>query len=231
MLKLAGDMVLDWITHNREQRIVAGGIGNVARGLSRKGLPIRVTTLYNPMNPVLPNHLLANSCIQDFNYHDIYIRNYDIGEFKRFKEGLRPSIFTLRDWDVIVAHKDSCIKEFTARYADVRDTSVIGSCSILRMSSTDDWEKIMTQVTHVTALVTHKDKVVWFPYNTKTPTEIPFEPVIATDDIGAGDTFNVGFIDSIYVETPSIGWSVMDGIQAGLKEAHEKVQKVGVYLD
>lgn len=231
MLKLAGDMVLDWITHDRQQTIVAGGIGNVARGLAIKGFPVKVTTLYNPMTPILPENLLANNSVQDFNYHDIYIRDYDKGEFKRFKEGLRPNIFTLKDYNVIVAHKDSCIKEFTSHYADVRDTGVKGSCQILRMSSTDDWEKIRAHVHHVTALVTYKDKVEWFPYNVSKPTTIFFDEVTCVDDIGAGDTFNVGFLHSFYTPGDFDNWSVHTAIDCGLEEAQKKVQKVGVYID
>lgn len=228
-LKLAGDLVIDWVVHNDDLALSAGGIGNVSNGLTFYGYPCEVTTVYNPLYPLEYLLKLSPESIQDFNYQDVYIRDYDKKTFRRHRNNLRPDTFIV-DADVVVAHKDSCIRKFTAFYADVRDTGTTGECTILRMSSTDAYFDIMQQIKHEVAIITHPDEVTILTKGEHY--SLKYEKVTAVDDIGAGDCFNVGFLLSYYA-LPNIGLSatILDHVRAGLYLAHQKVQKVGVFFE
>jgi hypothetical protein len=226
-LHIAGDVVLDWIIHNGEYQAVAGGVGNVARGLEYMGFKPRVTTVYNPQSPIDYMIHLSAHAISDVYHTDIFIRDYDTKTFRRHREFLRSKIFTLHDLDVAVIHKDSCIREFSAHYADVRTTNVKGSCKILRMSSTDPYFDIMSSIKHDIAIITHPDEV-----SVLTKGEhygIQYDKVEAVDDIGAGDTFTVGFLDHYYRHESPI--NLITSIRAGVTLAQQKVQKVGVFFE
>ena len=224
-LSVAGDVIIDWIISNGRCNVYPGGVGNVVRGLETLGYSVTLTTVYNPMLYPLGHVFNLRNSLQDFEHRNVNVRNYDLGIFQRFREGLKPRIFT-GAFDIVVLHEDTCVRDFTALYADVRDTTPSGRCKILRMSSTDPWKTIMSKIEHEYAIVTFDNKVRVFFARDGLEEQIDFPPAEVRDTVGAGDTFGVGFIDA-YLKSGEV---TSDAIMTGIKLAQEKVRQIGVFV-
>lgn len=234
---IAGDTIIDWIIKDGKVDVAVGGVGNLVRGLKKKGHDPKLLTLYNPMlyplSYVMPLH---ENSLTDFNHRNVFVRDYDRGVYQRFRENLRKNVFDVSGAFAVVCHEDSVIRKFDSFYADVRDTSVSGKCAVLRMSSSDDYEAIMEKVSHLVAIVTFKDKVKIMSKLDYETTRggawhtVEFQAVDAVDDIGAGDTFNVGFLDYIDRHGYKLRYELVNAIKAGIDLAQEKVQKIGVFM-
>ena len=195
------------------------------RGLESLGYSVALTTIYNPMLYPLGHVFDLRNSLQDFDHRNVNVRNYDLGIFQRFREGLKPRIFT-GAFDIVVLHEDTCIRDFTALYADVRDTTPSGRCTILRMSSADPWETIMSKIQHEYAIVTFDSKVRVFFTKDGREEQIDFPPAEVRDTVGAGDTFGVGFIDA-YLRSGEV---TRDTIMSGIWLAQDKVGQIGVFV-
>jgi len=224
-LRVAGDVIIDWIISDGQCRVYPGGVGNVVRGLQKLGYSVSLTTVYNPMLYPLDHVFDLRNSLQDFEHRNVNVRNYDLGIFQRFRAGLKPRIFS-GEFDVVILHEDTCVRDFTALYADVRDTTPSGRCKILRMSSTDPWEIIMSRIRHEYAIVTYDDRVKIFRPGQDKPEELEFPPVEVKDTVGAGDTFGVGFIDA-YLKSGKVD---NETVMKGIKLAQEKVKQIGVFV-
>lgn len=230
---LAGDSIVDWIIKDRKVQPTIGGAGNIVRGLKQRGHDVEFLTLYNPMlYPMSYVFDLHPNSLTDFNHRNVFVRDYDKEVFHRFRENLKSNVIDVKGATAVICHEDSVIRRFQSFYADVRDTSVRGECFILRMSSSDDTEAIMSKIDHKIAIITHKDKVeakglfVDFPNDWDT---IHFQEVGAKDDIGAGDSFDVGFLD--YIQNHSFNMAfIHDAIEKGIEVAQEKVTNIGVFM-
>lgn len=234
MILIAGDTIIDWIIKNRKVQPTVGGAGNIVRGLKQRGHDVEFLTLYNPMLYPMSYVLdLHPNSLTDFDHRNVFIRDYDKEVFHRFRENLKSNVIDVKLATAVICHEDSVIRRFQSYYADVRDTSVRGECFILRMSSTDDYEAIMDKVEHQIAIVTYKDKVrvkglyVDFPEEWTT---IDYPTVGAVDDIGAGDSFDVGFLDYVINHSYSLA-SIKDAIDRGIEVAQEKVTNIGVFMN
>lgn len=230
---IAGDTIIDWIIHKGKVTPAIGGAGNIVRGLAQRGFDVEFLTLYNPaLYPLGYRVKLHPHSLTDFTHSNTFVRDYDKGVFQRFRGQLKTGVLDVYNATAVICHEDSVIRRFTSFYADVRDTSVAGECAVLRMSSSDDTDAIMKKITHGIAIITHKDKVevkgLWVDEPDYWHT-ILFPEVAARDDIGAGDTFNVGFLSRIndMADGPAL---IEDAIRAGIAAAQEKVTEIGVYL-
>lgn len=224
-LAIAGDVIIDWIITLGNCNVYPGGVGNVVRGLHQLGHEIELTTIYNPMLYPLDHIFTLKNSLQDFSYRNVNVRNYDLGIYQRFREGIKSRIFS-GEFDAVVLHEDTCIRSFKAIYADVRDTTSTGNCKILRMSSSDPWDIIMNRIGHEIAIVTYSDQVRVFNHQNQEQYQIQFPLADAKDTVGAGDTFSVWLIDS-YLRTKEVNReTIMDAI----KGAQEKVGKIGVFV-
>lgn len=231
MILIAGDTIIDWIIKNRKVQPTVGGAGNIVRGLKQRGHDIEFLTLYNPMLYPMSYVLdLHPNSLTDFDHRNVFIRDYDKEVFHRFRENLKTNVIDVKKAFAVICHEDSIIRRFNSLYADVRDTSVKGSCHILRMSSSDDYREIMCNIEFDTALVTHKDCVEIYDSYGEYQTEITFPVVNAIDDIGAGDSFNVGFLDYVINHSYSLA-SIKDAIDRGIEVAQEKVTNIGVFMN
>ncbi len=224
-LTMAGDVIVDWIISSGSCNVYPGGVGNVVRGLCRLGYDIELTTVYNPMLYPLDHVFNLKNSLQDFAYRNVNVRNYDLGVFQRFREGIKSRIFS-GTFDAVVLHEETCIRSFKATYADVRDATSTGSCKILRMSSSDPWDVIMNRIEHEIAIVTYSDQVKVFNHENKEQYEIKFPLAEAKDTVGAGDTFSVWLIDD-FLKTGIIN---RETIMNAIKGAQEKVSKIGVFV-
>lgn len=224
-LTMAGDVIVDWIITSGGCNVYPGGVGNVVRGLSQLGFEIELTTIYNPMLYPLDHVFNLKNSLQDFAYRNVNVRNYDLGIFQRFREGMKSRIFS-GDFDVVVLHEDTCIRNFKATYADVRDATSTGTCKILRMSSSDPWDLIMNRIDHEIAMVTYSDQVKIFNHENKEQYQIQFPLAEAKDTVGAGDTFSVWLINS-FIKSGEIK---RETILNAIKGAQEKVGKIGVFV-
>jgi hypothetical protein len=233
MLLLAGDSIVDWIIKDKKVQPTIGGAGNIVRGLKQRGHDIEFLTLYNPMlYPMSYVFQLHPNSLTDFNHRNVFVRDYDKEVFHRFRENLKSNVIDVKNATAVICHEDSIIRRFNSFYADVRDTSVRGECYILRMSSSDDTEEIMSKIKHQIAIITHKDKVEVKGLYVDFPTEwttIRFQEVSARDDIGAGDSFDVGFLDYVISESYNLA-SIKDAIDRGIEVAQEKVTNIGVFI-
>ena len=231
MVLLAGDSIIDWIIKDKKVSPTVGGVGNIVRGLQQRGHDIELLTLYNPMlYPMSYVFKLHPNSLTDFDHRNVFVRDYDKEVFHRFRENLKTNVVDIKGVTGVVCHEDSIIRRFQSFYADVRDTSVQGECSILRMSSTDDTKAIMEKIKHQIAIITYKDRVevkgLYVDYPTKW-SRIDYKEVTAIDDIGAGDSFNVGFLDFIIHNSFQLT-SIKDAIDRGIEIAQEKVTNIGV---
>lgn len=224
-LSVAGDVIIDWVISGGKCSVYPGGVGNVVRGLQTFGYSVALTTIYNPMLYPLGHVFDLRNSLQDFDHRNVNVRNYDLGIFQRFREGLKPRIFS-GTFDIVVLHEDTCVRDFSAVYADVRDTTPSGRCKVLRMSSTDPWETIMSKIKHEHAIVTFDDKVRVFHSAEHTQEQIEFPPADVKDTVGAGDTFGVGFIDA-YLKSGKVD---NDTIMTGIRLAQDKVGQIGVFV-
>jgi hypothetical protein len=233
---IAGDVIVDWIIKDKKVTPTVGGAGNIVRGLQQRGHDVEFLTLYNPMLYPLSYALsLHPNSLTDFDHRNVFVRDYDKQVFHRFRQNLKSNVIDVKGANAVICHEDSVIRRFQSFYADVRDTSVRGDCFILRMSSSDDTEKIMSKIDHKIAIVTYKDKVRVKGLLVDEPEAwhtLDFEEVPAVDDIGAGDSFDVGFLDYISLE---VGKAVSpayihDAILRGVEVAQEKVMNVGVFV-
>lgn len=224
-LTMAGDVIVDWIITSGSCNVYPGGVGNVVRGLSKLGFEIELTTIYNPMLYPLDHVFNLKNSLQDFAYRNVNVRNYDLGIFQRFREGIKPRIFS-GQFDVVVLHEETCIRNFEAIYADVRDATSTGSCKILRMSSSDPWDLIMNRIEHEIALVTYSDQVKVYNHENQEQYQLQFPLAEAKDTVGAGDTFSVWLINGFF-KTREIN---RDTIMNAIKGAQEKVGKIGVFV-
>lgn len=224
-LTIAGDVIIDWIIASGNCNVYPGGVGNVVRGLRQFNYEVELTTIYNPMLYPLDHVFCLKNSLQDFDYRNVNVRNYDLGIYQRFREGIKPRIFS-GVFDVVVLHEETCIRNFKADYADVRDVTSTGSCKILRMSSSDPWEQIMHKIDHEIALVTFSDQVRVFDRENKEQYQIKFPVAEVKDTVGAGDTFSVWLINGFY-RTGEIN---RDIIMEAVKGAQEKVGKIGVFV-
>lgn len=234
MTLLAGDSIIDWIIKDKQVQPTVGGVGNIVRGLNLRGHDVKLLTLYNPMlYPMSYVFDLHPNSLTDFNHRNVFVRDYDKEVFQRFRENLKSNVIDVKNATAVICHEDSVIRRFTSFYADVRDTSVRGECSILRMSSSDDVGAIMRKVEHKIAIITYKDKVmvkglyVDYPHEWITKT---FPVVGAVDDIGAGDSFDVGFLDYILAQSYDLA-SIDEAINRGIEVAQEKVTSIGVFMN
>jgi len=207
-LTVAGDVIIDWIISNGRCNVYPGGVGNVVRGLETLGYSVTLTTIYNPMLYPLGHVFNLRNSLQDFEHRNVNVR-----------------IFT-GAFDIVVLHEDTCIRDFTALYADVRDTTPSGRCTVLRMSSSDPWETIMSKIEHKYAIVTFDSKVRVFFASDGREEQIDFPPAEVRDTVGAGDTFGVGFVDA-YLRTGEVN---RDTIMSGIRLAQEKVGQIGVFV-
>jgi hypothetical protein len=233
MVLLAGDSIVDWIIQDKKVQPTVGGAGNIVRGLKQRGHDVEFLTLYNPMlYPMSYVFNLHPNSLTDFNHRNVFVRDYDKDVFHRFRENLKSSVIDVKGATAVICHEDSVIRRFQSFYADVRDTSVRGECFILRMSSSDDTEAIMKKIDHKIAIITHKDKVevkgLYVDYPTEWTTA-RFQEVGAKDDIGAGDSFDVGFLDYIIDNSYNLA-SIKDAIDKGIEVAQEKVTNIGVFM-
>jgi hypothetical protein len=230
---IAGDSIIDWIIKDRKVNPTVGGAGNIVRGLKQRGHDVEFLTLYNPMlypmSYIMPLHPHS---LTDFNHRNVFVRDYDKEVFHRFRENLKTNVIDVKGATAVICHEDSVIRKFQSFYADVRDTSVKGECFILRMSSSDDTEAIMKKIDHKIAIITHKDKVEAKGLLVDEPDTwhtITFDEVGARDDIGAGDSFDVGFLDFIVQNKYSIAY-IHEAIDRGIEVAQEKVTNIGVFM-
>ena len=225
---VAGDTIIDWIISDKKVTPTVGGAGNIVRGLEKKGHPIEFLTLYNPSLYPLSYQLdLHPNSLTDLQHRNVFVRDYDRDVFQRFREHLQSNVIDVKGAFAVVCHEDSIIRRFNSLYADVRDTSVRGECHILRMSSTDDTEAIKSKISYDHAIITYKDKV---EVETKGEiTRIDFPQVQAKDDIGAGDSFNVGFLDW-FILTNFMDSQIKTAIFKGIEVAQEKVTNIGVFM-
>ena len=234
MTLIAGDSIIDWIIKDKRVQPTVGGVGNIVRGLKIRGHDIQLLTLYNPMlYPMSYVFDLHPNSLTDFDHRNVFVRDYDKAVFQRFRENLKASVLDVKNATAVICHEDSVIRRFTSFYADVRDISVRGSCDILRMSSSDDTEAIMQKVDHKIAIITYKDRVEIKGIFVDSPNEWMvkhFPSVAAIDDIGAGDSFDVGFLDYILSKSDPMA-SINEAIQRGIETAQEKVTSIGVFLD
>lgn len=225
---IAGDTIIDWVIHDGKVTPTAGGAGNIVRGLLSLGHNVSFLTVYNPMlyplDVALPVHPKS---VTDLAHRNVFVRNYDNHLFQRYREGLRQKIFDVQDAFAVICHEDSVIRRFSSFYADIRDPKVRGKCDVLRMSSSDPWEEIMANIDYKMAVVTHKDHIVVHQAWDGEINRIDFPVVAAKDDIGAGDTFNVGFLDWF---VHNEGTSSYEGFQHAISMAQEKVQTIGVFM-
>lgn len=233
MTLIAGDSIIDWIIKDKKVQPTVGGVGNIVRGLEQRGHEVQLLSLYNPMlYPMSYVFNLHPNSLTDFNHRNVFVRDYDKEVFHRFRENLKSNVIDVKNATAVICHEDSVIRRFTSFYADIRDTSVRGSCSILRMSSTDDVEAIMDKIEHDIAIITHKDKVdvkgLYVDYPTEW-TAMRFQEVGAVDDIGAGDSFDVGFLDYVISNSFELA-SIERAIQRGIEVAQEKVTNIGVFM-
>lgn len=230
---IAGDSIIDWIIKDKKVRPTVGGAGNIVRGLLQRRHEVQFLTLYNPMlYPMSYVFNLHPNSLMDFNHRNVFVRDYDKEVFHRFRENLKTNVIDVKGATAVICHEDSIIRRFQSFYADVRDTSVRGECFILRMSSSDDAEAIMKKIDHKIAMITYKDKVEVKGLYIDRPEEwtiIPFIEVGAKDDIGAGDSFNVGFLDYIAEHSYQLA-SITDAINRGVEVAQEKVTNIGVFM-
>lgn len=232
---IAGDSIVDWIIQDKKVTPTIGGVGNIVRGLEQRGHDVELLTLYNPMlYPMSYVFDLHPNSLTDFNHRNVFVRDYDKEVFHRFRENLKVNVIDVKNATAVICHEDSVIRRFQSFYADVRDTSVRGNCFILRMSSSDDVEKIMDRIVHNIAIITFKNKVEVKGLFVDEPngwTTIPFQEVGAVDDIGAGDSFDVGFLDYIirnnYQGSPAY---ISSAIDRGIEVAQEKVTNIGVFM-
>jgi hypothetical protein len=225
LLSIGGDVIIDWIISAGACTVCPGGAGNLVRGLQSLGYQIQLTTIYNPMLYPLDHVFIMKNSLQDFDYRNISVRNYDQGIFQRFREGIKNRIFS-GEFDIVVLHEETCIRQFRALYADVRDTTANGVCKILRLSSSDPWETIMQKISHELAVVTFYDKAKVFGPNNRELYQIDFPKVPVKDTVGAGDTVSVWLIDG-YLKAGEIN---RDIILEAITKAQEKVQKIGVFI-
>ena len=233
MVLLAGDSIVDWVITKKEVQPTVGGAGNIVRGLQQRGHDVEFLTVYNPM--LYPMSYVLNmhpNCLMDFNHRNVFVRDYDAQVFQRFRENLKTSVLDVKNAMAVICHEDSIIRHFEAFYADVRDTSVRGICDILRMSSTDDTAAIMEKITHQIAIITYQDKVEVKGLDHNQPdtwTTIQYPAVRAIDDIGAGDSFDVGFLD--YVLSENFTYTQLkQAVDRGIQVAQKKVTTIGVFL-
>lgn len=224
-LTMAGDVIIDWIISSGSCNVYPGGVGNVVRGLNRLDYEIELTTIYNPMLYPLDHVFNLKNSLQDFDYRNVNVRNYDLGIFQRFREGTKSRIFS-GDFDVVVLHEETCIRNFKAIYADVRDATPTGACKILRMSSSDPWEIIMNRIEHEVALVTYSDQVRIFNQENQEQYQLQFPLAEAKDTVGAGDTFSVWLING-FLKSGAVN---RETIMNAIKGAQEKVGKIGVFV-
>ncbi len=224
-LTMAGDVIVDWIITSGNCNVYPGGVGNVVRGLSQLGFGIELTTIYNPMVYPLDHVFNLKNSLQDFTYRNVNVRNYDLGIFQRFREGIKPRIFS-GEFDAVVLHEETCIRNFKATYADVRDATSTGSCKILRMSSSDPWDLIMNRIEHEIALVTYSDQVKVYNRENQEQYQLQFPLAEAKDTVGAGDTFSVWLMNG-YLKAREIN---RDTFMDAIKGAQEKVGKIGVFV-
>lgn len=233
MILVAGDTIVDWIIQDKKVTPTVGGAGNIVRGLQQRRHDVEFLTLYNPMlYPLSYGFNLHPHSLTDFNHSNVFIRDYDKQVFHRFRQNLKSNVIDVKGATMVVAHEESIIRRFQSFYADVRDTSVRGECFVLRMSSSDDTEAIMSKIDHKIALITHKDNVevkgLYVDYPDEW-TEIVFQEVGARDDIGAGDSFDVGFMDYVISNSYNLA-SIKTAIERGIEVAQEKVTNVGVFM-
>ena len=230
---IAGDTIIDWIIKNNDVTPTVGGAGNIVRGLKQRGHDVEFLTVYNPMlYPLSYGFNLHPNSLTDFNHSNVFVRDYDKEVFQRFRQNLKSNVLDVKGATAVICHEDSIIRRFQSFYADVRDTSVRGECSILRMSSTDDTEAIMEKVEHKIAIITHKNKVDVKGLYIDEPegwTSLSFTEVGAIDDIGAGDSFDVGFLDYISYHSFQLA-SIKLAIIRGVEVAQEKVTNIGVFM-
>jgi hypothetical protein len=235
MILIAGDSIIDWIIKNKKVTPTVGGAGNIVRGLDIRGHDVRFLTLYNPMlYPISYTMDLHENSLTDFNHRNVFVRDYDKKVFHRFRQNLQTNVIDVKQATAVICHEDSIIRRFESFYADVRDTSVKGTCEILRMSSSDDTEKIMATIDHKLAIITYKDKVEAKGLFVPEPdmwTTIPFQEVSALDDIGAGDSFNVGFLDCVLRGMSFEKTLIEAAIKRGIEVAQEKVTNIGVFMN
>jgi hypothetical protein len=225
IISIGGDVIIDWIIAAGSCTVCPGGAGNLVRGLQSLGHQIELTTIYNPMLYPLDHVFRMKNSLQDFDYRNVSVRNYDQGLFQRFREGIKTRIFT-GDFDIVVLHEETCIRQFRSLYADVRDTTPNGVCKILRLSSSDPWETIMKKIDHELAIVTFYDQVKAFGPDNRELYQIDFPKVPVKDTVGAGDTVSVWLIDG-YLKAGEVNREV---IRDAIIKAQEKVQKVGVFI-
>lgn len=224
-LAIAGDVIIDWIITDGQCNVYPGGVGNIIRGLKQLGYATELTTLYNPMLYPLDHVFTLKNSLQDFAYRNVNIRNYDLGIFQRFREGIKSRIFS-GSFDIVILHEETCIRSFTATYADVRDITSSGSCKILRLSSSDPWNQIMQKIHHEIAIVTFSDKVKVFSESNEELYQLEFPAAKVKDTVGAGDTFSVWFLDGYFKK----GQINQTTIMTAIEKAQEKVAKVGVFI-
>jgi sugar/nucleoside kinase (ribokinase family) len=224
-LSIAGDVIIDWIISGGECNVYPGGVGNIIRGLKQLGYDTELTTLYNPMLYPLDHIFTLKNSLQDFAYRNVNIRNYDSGMFQRFREGIKSRIFS-GTYDVVILHEETCIRNFTATYADVRDITSSGSCKILRLSSSDPWNLIMQKIGHEMAIVTYSDQVKVYNRSNEEQYQLDFPVSPVKDTVGAGDTFSVWFLDG-FLKTGEFDQGT---IMAAIGKAQEKVGKIGVFI-
>lgn len=224
-LNVAGDVIIDWIITGGQCNVYPGGVGNIIRGLKQLGYTTELTTLYNPMLYPLDHVFTLKNSLQDFAYRNVYIRNYDLGIFQRFREGIKSRIFT-GNFDIVILHEETCVRNFTATYADVRDITSSGTCKILRLSSSDPWNLIMQKIEHEIAIVTFSDKVKVFNNKNEEQYQLDFPISKVKDTVGAGDTFSVWFVDG-FLKTGQINQTT---IMTAIGKAQEKVAKIGVFI-
>lgn len=229
-LLIAGDTIIDWVIHNGKVQACAGGAGNIVRGLQVYGHNVVYLTVFNPiLYPLQHAFELDPRSISDLSYINVSVRNYDVPLLQRFRENVVSKVFDIKGAFAVIAHEDSCIRRFDSVYADVRDPYIKGTCQILRMSSSDPWEEIMANIQFKVAIITYKNKVdIYYRLPDEWET-ITFAEIAAVDDVGAGDTFNVGFLDW-FIYASSKGIHIREGIIRGIELAQEKVTKVGVFL-
>lgn len=233
MVLVAGDTIVDWIIKDGKATPTVGGAGNIVRGLNMCGHDTSFLTLYNPsLYPLSYALQLHPHSLTDFKHTNVFVRDYDKEVFHRFRQNLKSNVIDVKGATIVVCHEDSVIRRFQSFYADVRDTSVRGECFILRMSSSDDVDSIMSKIDHKLAIITYKNKVQvkgLYVDHPKAWIDINFDEVGAKDDIGAGDSFDVGFMD--YVISNSYNLASIDGaIRRGIEVAQEKVTNIGVFM-